>query len=501
MKPREYQTEAYNKTREAFINGHKHICIAMSGGAGKSLLCKMILDSASKKGSTIGFFSFRKSLTEQIKKYNIPNCDIGTLQKFGKTETEEYDLCIFDEKDYHDTKLKNNIKSKRSITLSGFPTDASGNVLDYDFIVEAIQFPDLVKQGYAKQLKVLSISNADTSTLKKQNDGFNIKQSFELMEKAKVKKNIIEVYEKYCINRKTLLFAVDTNHAESLKKEFLGKGIKCDTVHSKKNENNNKQVMKDFENNKIDLIINVVMISIGVDIPCINTILFARPMSSVPLFMQCVWRGTRKFNDDYCLVLDCAEVLKRTDFHPMQRLNLTKTKQDKHQKCTKCKAKTKLINRTTEVIDEYEYVVKSFYKCSCGNLDTVENYKIINRELCEDGTHFFEPINGLQMKQNDKSLNFNLVCKCGFEKKFREVLYTDEELKEVKLHQALQAGATWEHVLTVLKAECKQAGYKWQYSLRLIDSMKAKKWTPKQAIENIKTVKKMGKKISALMYI
>lgn len=502
LNPRSYQTEAYNKTREAFLNGHKHICIAMSGGAGKSLLCKMILDSAAKKGSKIGFFSFRKSLTDQIKKYNIPDCDVGTLQKFGKKETELYDLCIFDEKDYHDTKLKNNIKSKRSITLSGFPTDANGNVLDYDYIVEAIQFPELVKQGYAKEVKVLSISNADTSTLKKQGDGFNVKQSFELMEKAKVKRNILEVYKKYCIDRKTLLFAVDTNHAESLKKEFIEAGIKCDTVHSKKSSKENDNVMKDFEDNKIDLIINVVMISIGVDIPCINTILFARPMASVPLFMQCVWRGTRKFNNDYCLVIDCAEVLKRTDFHPMQRLDLTKTKQDKGVvKCPKCQNKMKLINRKIEPIDQYEYKVVSTYICDCGHTLEQETYKIINRELCEDGTHFFEPQGGLQYKQDNKAINFNLVCKCGYEKKFREMLLTDDELKEVKLHDALNNGATWEDVKTILLKCCKDNGYHHRYSIRLIDSLKAKKHTPKSAIESIKTILKQNKKISALMYI
>lgn len=499
MKPRYYQLQAFEKIRESFKNKNNHICLMMSGGAGKSLLCKMILDSAVNKGSSVAMFSFRKSLTEQIKKYNLPNCDVGTLQKFGKKESEKiYDLVIFDEKDFHDTKLKNNIRCKKSITLSGFPTDANGFVLDYDDIVEAIQFPELVEKGYAKQIKVMSVSNADTSNLKKQGDGFNIKQCYELMQKPSIKKNILEVYKKYCINRKTLLFAVDTNHAENLKNEFIKDGILCNTIHSKKTEKENNQTIKDFEDNKIDLIINVVMISIGVDIPCINTILFARPMSSVPLFMQCVWRGTRKYNDDYCLVLDCAEVLKRCDFHPMQKLDINRKKQDKNKMC-KCGLKFKLINRTVQDLSQYEYSVISDYKCDCGNTETVENIKLINMSLCEGCGQIFESKGGLIMTKEDKSINFDLECKCcGHKRKFREILLSDEELKEIKYNEAFKSDK-WEDVEVILKAEVKKDGFKWQYAIRLLDHLKMK-MSPIEAIQLIKQIRSQNKKISRLMY-
>jgi len=500
IKPRYYQTEAFNKIKDSFKRGNKHICVALSGGAGKSLLCKMIIDSALNKNSKIGFFSFRKSLTEQIKTYfeNIDNVTIGTLQTYGKTETDLFDLVIFDEKDYHDTKLKNNIKSKYSITLSGFPTDSYGNILDYDEIVEGIQFAELIKAGFAKEVKIFSTPLVDTSSLKKQGGDFSVSQSFELMTKSKVQKDIIEVYKRYCIGRKTLLFAVDTNHSEILKKEFIEAGIKCETVHSKKK--NNEQILKDFENDKFDLLINVVMISIGVDLPFVNTILFARPMASVPLMMQSIWRGTRKFKDDYCLVLDCAEVLKRCNFHPLDKLDFNKKKQDKNKMC-KCGLKFKLINRQTKPLNDTEYVVISDYKCDCGNTETVENIKIINISICDGCGEIFESVGGLQIENNKDSINFDLECKCcGHKRKFREILLTNDELKEVEYSNAFKSDK-WESVKVILKAECKKCNYKWQYSERLFDRLQNTCSNPTEAIDKIKFIMKSGKKISQLMYM
>ena len=498
MQPRPYQTQAYHDTRQAFKQGHKDICICMCGGAGKSLLCKMILESASAKGGKLGFFSFRKSLTEQIKKYNIPNCTIGTLQKHGKVETDEYDLVIFDEKDYHNTKLKNNIKSKYSITLSGFPTDADGYVLDYDFIVEAIQYPQLIELGFAKPIKVLSTSKIDTSKLKKQAGDFHKGQSFDIMEKSEIKKDLVDTYKRYCIGRKVLMFAIDTKHAESLKEEFISAGIKCETIHSKKDDTD---IIASFERNEYDLLINVAMISIGVDIPCINTIMFARPMCSVPLMMQCIWRGTRKFNDDYCLVLDCAEVLKRCEFHPMQKLDLKRVKSKRKVKsCKSCKNDLIIIDKKVRENDAITYTEITTYKCSvCNEVEIIEEMKVINMNFCDKCGIQLEEKN-IEYRQTNKAIEFVFTCGCGNVKVERSILLTDKELKEIKHEEIMKAEPSWERVELMLREDCKKAGYNWRYSLRLIDIMQGKGKTPEEVELYIMNIRESGAKISSLSF-
>ena len=501
MKPREYQIQSIEKIKESFKKGNKNICIALCGGAGKSLVAKLILDMAKEKGSKIGFFSYRTLLIEQIKKYNIPNCTVGTLQKHGKEETELFDLVIIDESWGENSKLRNNIKSKYSITLSGTPTDGYGNSLDYDDIIDGVQTIDLINLGFAKPLKIMASSKVDTNNLKLQGGDFSQKESYELMSKSTITKDLVSVYKKHCNDRKTMIFCVNVKHCEDVKKEFINAGIKCDTVHSKKS--NNKEILESFDNQELELIISVSMLNVGYDNPSVNCIIFARPTKSIPVMMQTIWRGTRinpLKKDDYCLVLDCAEVVERTGFYPMDRLTFTKTKKDNLKIC-KCGLKFKLINRNIKLLNEYEYTVTSNYKCDCGETYSVENIKLINISTCENCGEPFISTGSLQLESNNKNLTFNLICSCcGHARKFREIEYTKEELQELQYNEALK-GDKWEHIKAILKAECKKAGYHHRYSLRLMDSLQIRCASPIEAIDKIKTVLSQNQKISRLMYL
>lgn len=501
MKARDYQLQAIEKIKQSFKKGNKNICIALCGGAGKSLVAKLILDMAKEKGSKIGFFSYRTLLIEQIKSYNIPNCTVGTLQKHGKNETELFDLVIIDESWGENSKLRNNIKSKYSITLSGTPTDGYGNALDYDDIIDGVQTVDLINLGYAKPLKILATSNVDTSNLKTMGGDFSQKDSYELMSKPSIVKDLVSVYNRYCKDRKTMLFAVNTKHCEDIKKEFIKAGINCDTVHSKKS--NNDEILRKFNNREIELVISVSMLNVGYDNPSVNCIIFARPTKSIPVMMQTIWRGTRinpKNEDDYCLVLDCAEVVKRTGFYPLDRLDFTKTKKDNSKVC-KCGLKFKLVDRSMELLNEFEYFVISDYKCDCGETYRLENIKLININNCENCNNPFISTGGLEIENNDNNLTFNLVCSCcGHKRKFRDIEYTKEELKELEYSKALQ-GNKWEDIRVILKSECKKANYKWQYADRLLDALKNKCASPNEAIDKIKMILFQGKKISGLMYL
>ena len=162
----------------------------------------------------------------------------------------------------------------------------------------------------------------------------------------------------------------------------------------------------------------------------------------------------------------------------------------------------KLINRETKTINEYEYSVISNYKCECGHFETIENLKLFNNSICENCNNIFESKDGIQMTKNEKNVLFETECNfCGYKRKFRELLLTDDELKEITLNNALNFGTTWNDVSILLKHYCKQDGYKWQYSTRLMDTIKARGYTPDLAIKNIQLLRKQGKKISYLMYI
>ena len=501
---RNYQKEAIQKARESLSKGNKRIALTLATGSGKSPIAREIIKLFREKNpkGKIGYFTFRTVLINQMKKTLAGlDVEIDTLQAKGKSETELYDLVIIDEVHYaSDSKLQNNIKSKYIIGLTATPIDSYGNALEFDDIIDVIQLVDLINLGYASPVKVLSTSKVDTSKLKSIGGDFSQKDSYELMSKSQIKKDIVDTYLKYAKGLKTIVYAVNIKHCEELLKEFKDAGINADSIHSKKTDT--KKALEDFANNKIDVLINVDVLTTGYDAPDIYCLILASPTKSLIKSTQIYGRATRLNPLDKnkeALIIDCANVIENTQ-HPLQRFDFTKTKKDNSKIC-KCGLKFKLINRNVNLLNEYEYTVTSDYKCDCGELYSIENLKLINISICENCSEPFVSTGSLQLESSNKNLTFNLICSCcGHARKFREIEYTKEELQELEYNEALK-GDKWENVKAILKAECKKAGYHHRYALRLMDSLQTRCASPIEAIDKIKMVLSQNQKISRLMYL
>ena len=110
---------------------------------------------------------------------------------------------------------------------------------------------------------------------------------------SKARNNIIVT--KYLENAdkygKTLIFAMNILHSRFLHEELLKRNVECGVVYSGKDDN--KNVIKDFRNGKIKVLINVNIMSEGTDVPDIDTVFLTRPTSSRVLMMQMIGRGMR----------------------------------------------------------------------------------------------------------------------------------------------------------------------------------------------------------------
>ena len=101
-------------------------------------------------------------------------------------------------------------------------------------------------------------------------------------------KEFIENKEKY---GKTLIFAMNVVHCRLLCEELQNKGIKCGHIYSGKEDNN--AVIDAFKNNKLDVLVNVNIMTEGSDVPDIQTVFLTRPTQSEGLLMQMIGRGMR----------------------------------------------------------------------------------------------------------------------------------------------------------------------------------------------------------------
>ncbi|MBP3931905.1 MAG: DEAD/DEAH box helicase family protein [Peptostreptococcaceae bacterium] len=104
---------------------------------------------------------------------------------------------------------------------------------------------------------------------------------------------------------KCLVFAVNIEHAITLNAIFNDKGIKSDFVVSNVKDMNtgisrsiqdNEKKIIDFRNDKLDVLINVNILTEGTDIPNIETVFLTRQTTSSILMNQMIGRGLRGKN-------------------------------------------------------------------------------------------------------------------------------------------------------------------------------------------------------------
>lgn len=110
-------------------------------------------------------------------------------------------------------------------------------------------------------------------------------------------------------NRQTIVYAVSVGHARNLEELFKELGITAGCVLSATDQEQaeRKRVIDEFKGGNLKVLINVLIVTEGFDLPDASCIVMARPTLSLALFMQMVGRGLRPKDDGgNCLLLDLA---------------------------------------------------------------------------------------------------------------------------------------------------------------------------------------------------
>ncbi|MEH1924435.1 DEAD/DEAH box helicase family protein [Nostoc sp.] len=105
---------------------------------------------------------------------------------------------------------------------------------------------------------------------------------------------------------KTIIFADRWFQCEYIKNKLVDEGIKADAIYSridadpdsadarnKRKEDDNKRILDDFKSDKLDVLINVRMLTEGVDVPNVKTVFITRQTTSSILMTQMIGRALR----------------------------------------------------------------------------------------------------------------------------------------------------------------------------------------------------------------
>lgn len=116
--------------------------------------------------------------------------------------------------------------------------------------------------------------------------------------------------------RRTVVFCVSIQHAKMVAETFSKYGVRADVIYSGLPYEKRQKVLADFEDGKLDVICNCMILTEGWDCPATSCVVVARPTRDKSLYIQMAGRGVRlhpgKAN---CLIIDVADVSSKMSVH------------------------------------------------------------------------------------------------------------------------------------------------------------------------------------------
>jgi len=197
----------------------------------------------------------------------------------------------------------------------------------YD-LTSSVNFNRLIKEGYlCKLFSKATHMKMDVSDIKTQAGDFNNKQLNKKFNTEEVTEIALDEVMKIGGNyKKWLIFAISIEHAESIRDYLNDAGVNTGIVHSKMKETGEDRdlMLERFRTPFYRAMVNVNVLTTGLDIKEIDLIVMLRPTQSPVIYAQSVGRGLRPVEGkDHCLVLDFAGNVARhgpvDDIHIKQK--------------------------------------------------------------------------------------------------------------------------------------------------------------------------------------
>lgn len=169
---------------------------------------------------------------------------------------------------------------------------------------------ELLLGGWLCNITVQTVKTCtNLSDLPVSNGDFSVSHLSKACNNKERNTSIIKLYLDHAIQRRsTLVFAINVEHISHIVDVFRRKGIDARGLHGRTPSAEREELLQDFSRGKFPVLINCGIVTEGVDIPCIDCIILARPTKSGVLLQQMIGRGMRNYaGKSDCLVFDFVD--------------------------------------------------------------------------------------------------------------------------------------------------------------------------------------------------
>lgn len=347
IQPYPYQQEILDalQAERTFFHRNKNLVVAATG-IGKTVIAAFDFRDFYKNhpGAKLLFVAHREEILKQslgtfrmvLKDMNFGALMTGsvypesihhlftTIQSFNsrsfieRTTEDFYDYIVVDEFHHAAAKsyqqLLNYYKSSILLGLTATPERMDGeNVFKYfdHHIASEMRLPEAIDHKLLVPFHYFCVTDpVDLSRVEWTVGGYKVSELehvYHVYHESRVRE-ILEALDRYVSDldsMKAIGFCAGVDHAKSMTKSFNQAGISAMSVLGDTDSDERQSAKVRLESGEIKIVFTVDVYNEGVDIPCINTVLFLRPTQSLTVFLQQLGRGLRHDKDKECLtVLD-----------------------------------------------------------------------------------------------------------------------------------------------------------------------------------------------------
>lgn len=328
--PRPFQLKAHEALRKGFRDGHKNQLIMAPTGAGKTYLGLRICNEAIQKGKRAVFLCDRTTLINQtsavadrygMQAHGIIQAkhwrrrpdelfQIASVQTIAKREFwPAMDVLVVDEA--HTTyKAWTEFAKETDATVIGLSatpfTVGLGKV--FSNIVNATTMHDLTQEGVLVPMRIFSCAKPDMTGAETKGGEWTEKAAEE--RELKIVGDVVNDWQKFGDNRKTIIFGATIKHCEELARQFISAGVMAAVFTSETTAKERELLLDEYRkpNSHLKILISVEALAKGFDVPDVGCICDARPLrKSLSTAIQMWGRGLRvspETNKKDCRLLD-----------------------------------------------------------------------------------------------------------------------------------------------------------------------------------------------------
>lgn len=321
MELRPYQQEAKNSVFEQWEKLNKTL-VVLPTGCGKTIVFAKVTEECIRRGKRVLILAHRGELLEQasdkilkatglrcaVEKaeetclgswYRIAVGSVQSLQRekrLAQFEPDYFGTIIIDEAHHCITdgyqKILQHFPDAKVLGVTATPDRGDMRNLGEYFESLAYEYtlPKAIKEGYLSPIKALTIPlQLDLSGVSMQAGDFKAGEIATALDPYLYQ--IADEMEKYCQDRKTVVFLPLVKTSQKFRDILNEKGFQAAEVNGESKDR--AEVLEDFDHDKYNVLCNSMLLTEGWDCPSVDCVVVLRPTKVRSLYSQMVGRGTR----------------------------------------------------------------------------------------------------------------------------------------------------------------------------------------------------------------